>query len=84
MTFLGDTNPLPSDILSQMKKLENESRGNNKFSLNIALNYGGRDEIIRSTKSMAEDLLAKKMKLQTLTKNYSIITLIPKVKMIQI
>ena len=61
VTFLGDTNPLPSDILLQMKKLENESRGNNKFSLNIALNYGGRDEIIRSTKSMAEDLLAKKI-----------------------
>ena len=61
VTFLGDTNPLPSDILSQMKKLENESRGNNKFSLNIALNYGGRDEIIRSTKNMAEDLLAKKI-----------------------
>ena len=61
VTFLGDTNPLPSDILSQMKKLENESRGNNKFSLNIALNYGGRDEIIRSTKSMAEDLLARKI-----------------------
>jgi len=63
VTFLGDTNPLPSDILSQMKKLENESRGNNKFSLNIALNYGGRDEIIRSTKSMAEDLLAKKIEI---------------------
>ena len=61
VTFLGDTNPLPSDILSQMKKLENESRENNKFSLNIALNYGGRDEIIRSTKNMAEDLLAKKI-----------------------
>ena len=61
VTFLGDTNPLPSDILSQMKKLENESRENNKFSLNIALNYGGRDEIIRSTKSMVEDLLAKKI-----------------------
>ena len=61
VTFLGDTNPLPSDILSQMKKLENESRENNKFSLNIALNYGGRDEIIRSTKSMAEDLLARKI-----------------------
>ena len=63
VTFLGDTNPLPSDILSQMKKLENESRENNKFSLNIALNYGGRDEIIRSTKSMAEDLLAKKIRI---------------------
>ena len=48
--FLGDTNPLPDDILLQMKKLEFETRQNNGFFLNIALNYGGRDEIIRSTK----------------------------------
>ncbi len=61
VTFLGDTNPLPSDILSQMKKLESDTKKNNGFSLNIALNYGGRDEIIRSTKSMAEDLLSKKI-----------------------
>ena len=47
--FLGDTNPLPNDILLQMKKLEFETRKNSGFFLNIALNYGGRDEIIRST-----------------------------------
>ena len=61
VVFLGDPKPIARDIVLQMKKLENESRENNKFSLNIALNYGGRDEIIRSTKSMAEDLLAKKI-----------------------
>ena len=50
--FLGDTDPLPKDILSQMKNLEKETKENNGFYLNIALNYGGRDEIIRSTKKL--------------------------------
>ena len=34
---------------------------NNKFFLNIALNYGGRDEIIRTTKKIASDILDHKI-----------------------
>ena len=52
--FLGDTNPLPKDILKQMKNLELLTKKNNGFFLNIALNYGGRDEIVRSTKKLAK------------------------------
>ena len=62
--FLGDTNPLPNDILLQMKKLEFETRKNNGFFLNIALNYGGRDEIIRSTKKIAKKVLSKEIKIE--------------------
>ncbi len=59
--FLGDTEPLPKDILHQMKKLEKDTMDNNKFFLNIALNYGGRDEIIRTTKKIASDILDHKI-----------------------
>ena len=59
--FLGDTKPLPKDILLQMKKLERDTKKNNGFFLNIALNYGGRNEIIRSTKKIAKDLLSDKI-----------------------
>ena len=59
--FLGDTNPIPKDILLQMKKLETDTKKNNGFFLNIALNYGGRNEIIRSTKKIAKDLLSDKI-----------------------
>ena len=59
--FLGDTNPLPKDILLQMKKLETDTKKNNGFFLNIALNYGGRNEIIRSTKKIATDLQLDKI-----------------------
>ena len=62
--FLGDTNPLPNDILLQMKKLEFETRKNSGFFLNIALNYGGRDEIIRSTKKIAKKVLSKEIKIE--------------------
>ena len=61
LKFLGDTNPLPKDILLQMKKLETDTKKNNGFFLNIALNYGGRNEIIRSTKKIAKDLLSDKI-----------------------
>ena len=59
--FLGDTKPLPKDILLQMKKLERDTKKNNGFFLNIALNYGGRNEIIRSTKKIATDLQLDKI-----------------------
>ena len=72
--FLGDTNPLPKDILSQMKKLEKDTSKNNGFFLNIALNYGGRDEIIRSVKRIANDLQSNKISInninETLFENY--------------
>ena len=60
--FLGDTNPLPEDILLQMKNLESQSQKNNGFFLNIALNYGGRDEIVRSSRNIAKDILSNKIK----------------------
>ena len=44
-----------------MKKLETDTKKNNGFFLNIALNYGGRNEIIRSTKKIAKDLLSDKI-----------------------
>ena len=62
--FLGDTNPLPEDILLQMKNLESQSQKNNGFFLNIALNYGGRDEIVRSSRNIAKDILSNKIKIE--------------------
>ena len=36
-----------------MKKLEKATKNNNGLTLNIAINYSGRDEIIRATKKIA-------------------------------
>ena len=36
-------------------KVETTTRNNTEFFLNIAFNYGGRDEIIRAVKSLVKD-----------------------------
>ena len=52
--FLGERTRLPDDIQMMMSGLEAQSAENEKFFLNIALNYGARDEITRAAQRMAE------------------------------
>ena len=51
--FLGDPTPLASDIRKQMDALTTLTAGNTGLNLNIAINYGGRDEILRAVKKIA-------------------------------
>ena len=51
--FLGDPTPLAADIRKQMDALMALTAGNTGLHLNIAINYGGRDEILRAVKSIA-------------------------------
>ena len=48
--FLGDPSPIQSDIVDQMQNLEEATKKNDGLTLNIALNYGGQDEIVRAAK----------------------------------
>ena len=45
-----------------MKKLEKATRNNDGLTLNIALNYSGRDEILRATKQIAKDYKSQILK----------------------
>ena len=56
VNFIGDTNPIADDIVQQMKCLEKATESNNGLVLNIAINYSGRDEIVRATKIAFEIL----------------------------
>ncbi len=61
--FIGDRSPIDLDIVHQMNKLEHATKNNDKLTLNIAINYGGRDEILRASIKIAEDTLHGKIKL---------------------
>jgi len=50
--FLGDPSPLSPDILVLMEKLRAITENNTGLNLNVAINYGGRDELVRATKSI--------------------------------
>ncbi len=52
---LGRQDRLPSMIINYLKKLEAETEKNKAYQLNIALDYGGRDEILRAVRKMIDD-----------------------------
>jgi len=46
--ILGSRSGLSSDLLVLIKRVEETTKNNTAFHLNIAFNYGGRDEILRA------------------------------------
>ena len=56
--IIGDKTGLDEDIRSRMEELEKATGNNTGLHFQIAINYGGRDEIVRAVRQMAEDLRA--------------------------
>ena len=50
--LLGDINKFPKDIAQKSLDLITKSKGNSTITTTFALNYGGRDEIIRAVKKI--------------------------------
>ena len=55
---LGDKTGLDEDIRNRIDELEKATVNNDGLHFQIALNYGGRDEIVRATKTIAEKIKA--------------------------
>lgn len=53
--FIGDRTPLADDIKALMKKDEEGSAGATGLNLNIAINYGGRDEIVKAARALVSE-----------------------------
>ncbi|MBP5615467.1 MAG: di-trans,poly-cis-decaprenylcistransferase, partial [Alphaproteobacteria bacterium] len=51
--FIGERDMLPEDIVADMEKLEKLTSGNRAATLQIALSYGGRAEIVEAAKKTA-------------------------------
>lgn len=52
LTFIGGRERLPDDIKELMAKAEDDSKDFTGMHLNIAVNYGGRDEIVTAVKKI--------------------------------
>ena len=52
---LGRKDRLPKDLVKYIREVEEETRNNTRHVFNVALDYGGHDEIIRATKNIIED-----------------------------
>ncbi len=52
--FIGDRTPLAEDIKALMEKNENDSKNATGLTLYIAINYGGRDEIVKAVQKIVD------------------------------
>ncbi len=62
VVFSGAKEGLRADVLNAMDDIVERSKNNNKATLNVCLNYGGREEIIRACERYHEDLVSGKVK----------------------
>ena len=51
--FIGDLSPFPETLKKLISSSESLTRSNNKFLLNVCVNYGGRQEIVKAAKELA-------------------------------
>ncbi len=59
--FIGDRIRLEPALVSLMNELEEITKDNSTVNLTVALNYGGRDEVFRATKRLAQDVADGKL-----------------------
>lgn len=54
--FLGDMTKLSETLQQGIKRVENNTKDNTGMLFNIAINYGGREEIVNATKKIAQKI----------------------------
>ena len=65
--ILGDKRRLDKDIRQRIEELEEATKNNDGLHFQIALNYGGRDEIVRAARELAQRVKEGKMEAGQIT-----------------
>lgn len=65
--MIGERSRFDKDIVEGINRLERETKDNTGLTFVIAVNYGGRDEIVRAARRMADDLESGKLKKEEIT-----------------
>ena len=67
MEFFGDLSPLTPELRELIERTREISRHYEGCQVNICLNYGGRDEIVRAAQAFAQEVAAGKRRPEELT-----------------
>ena len=67
---IGDKTGLDEDIRNRIAQLEEATKDNDGLHFQIALNYGGRDEIVRAMKNIARKAEAGEILAENVTEEY--------------
>ena len=61
LRFIGDAAGLPADVAELTREAVAVTRSNSAFNLTVALNYGGRDELVRVARDLAKEVAAGRL-----------------------
>ena len=64
---IGHIESLPKDLRESAQVILNETKNYDKYSLNIALAYGGREEIVRAIRNIAKDVKGGSLEIKNIT-----------------
>jgi undecaprenyl diphosphate synthase len=64
---IGDLQRLPENVQRELVWAEEATREGARMTLSLALSYGGRSEIVHAAQSLAQDLLAGKLRPEEIT-----------------
>ena len=67
--FIGNIEVLPEDIVYLIRDAEENSKDATGLNLNIALNYGGRDELVFAFKNLAEMVKSGELSIEDITED---------------
>ncbi|MBO6243600.1 MAG: isoprenyl transferase [Clostridia bacterium] len=67
--FLGDITALNDNLQKSIIKCEERTKNNTGITFNIALNYGGRDEIIKAIKKISEKVKNNEIDIEDITED---------------
>ena len=67
LKFIGDLSRLAPDILELIEKAEKDSEDATGLQVNIAFNYGGRDEIVHAVRDIAQNVLQGSLNAEDIT-----------------
>jgi undecaprenyl diphosphate synthase len=64
---IGNLAPFPENILNEVQKTVDVTQNNTKINVVFALNYGGRDDITRAVREIAQECAQNKIKSEDIT-----------------
>lgn len=67
LTIIGERNKLPADLVKKIAHIEDITKNNSGLHLTVAINYGARDEIVRATKKLVNQLTKANININDLT-----------------
>ena len=67
LNVIGETDLMPSSLIDSIKYAEEKTKNNTSYNFNIAIAYGGRQEIVNAIKNLAQKVKDNEISIEDIT-----------------